>query len=355
MQLLILKTGALGDVLRTTSILPGWMERHPGTEVTWLTAPAARELVCHHPLVAHCVTDAAVLESGGPWDRILSLDDEEPLCALASRLTERSTGRPAGADGAGGVLSGAFLDADGARRYTDDVAPWFDMGLLSRFGKEEADRRKVANTRSHPAIYADMFGVRSGEPELPLPEEATAFAARFAERASLHAHGPVIGMNTGSGGRWESKKLPVERTVALMETLAAARDGELTFLLLGGPEEAERNAAIRAAASDRVRLVDAGTDNALLDFAALVDRLDLLVTSDSLALHVANARQVPLVAFFAPTSAAEVDLYGRGIAVASTAPDACSYRKDADTSTLTVERLSEAVLEVLRTSLRRGA
>ena len=54
-----------------------------------------------------------------------------------------------------------------------------------------------------------------------------------------------------------------------------------------------------------------------------------------------------MVAFFAPTSAAEIELYGRGRQVASTAPDACSYRPDADTSTLTVERLAEAVMQVL--------
>jgi len=88
-----------------------------------------------------------------------------------------------------------------------------------------------------------------------------------------------------------------------------------------------------------VTLVDTGCDNGLLEFAALVDRLDVLITSDSLALHMANARTVPVLAFFAPTSAAEIDLYGRGAKVQSTAADYCSYAKDADTSTLTVKRL----------------
>jgi heptosyltransferase-2 len=53
---------------------------------------------------------------------------------------------------------------------------------------------------------------------------------------------------------------------------------------------------------------------------------------------------VRVVAFFAPTSAAEIELYGRGEKVQSTAPDACSYRPDADNATLTVERLAPAVL-----------
>lgn len=43
--ILVIKTGALGDVLRTTSILPGLQQRFPALELTWLTAPAAVPLV----------------------------------------------------------------------------------------------------------------------------------------------------------------------------------------------------------------------------------------------------------------------------------------------------------------------
>ena len=66
-----------------------------------------------------------------------------------------------------------------------------------------------------------------------------------------------------------------------------------------------------------------------------------------LALHVAVARGVRCVALFVPTSAAEIELYGLGEKVESTAPDACSYRFDADNSTLTPELLCAAVLRQL--------
>lgn len=346
--ILILKTGALGDVLRTTSILPGLRDRYPDSGVTWVTAPGAVDLVRHHPLVARTVAlapdDAAgaralAAELGTTWERVISLDDEEPLCALATAVADPGA-RP-------GVLSGAWLRPGGERAYTPDVAPWFDMGLLSVHGKRRADELKVANERSHAAIYADMLGIPMGEPELPLTPAAEAFGTAFAERRGLDDGRRWIGLNTGSGGRWESKKLPVDRTVELARALDGARPGQLGFVLLGGPEERERNAALGAGLGDALRWVDAGTDNGLLDFAAIVDRLDLLVTSDSLALHIAVARRVPVLAFFAPTSAAEIELYGRGEKVASTAPDYCSYRRDADTATLTVERLAPAALRLL--------
>lgn len=349
MDLLVIKTGALGDVVRTTSILPGLARKFPGVRVTWLTARGALDLVRGHRGIARCVgvdpRDAADLArveaelASVHWDRVLSFDDEEPLCRLATHL---------GGDGSDGRLSGAWLDGAGKRRYTADVAPWFDMGLLSVHGKAEADRRKQANRETHPAIFARMLGIERGEPELELPVPARAFAAAFAAHTGLEDVRPVVGLNTGSGGRWESKKLSEERTVALAVAIAAGRAGRATFLLCGGPEETERNARIgRALTAAGLRWVDAGTDNTLLEFTGLVARCDLLVTSDSLALHLAITQKVPVLAFFAPTPAEEIELYGRGEKVASTAADYASYRPDADTSTLTVERLAPAALRIL--------
>ena len=332
--ILILKTAALGDVLRTTSILPGLAQRHPGLPITWVTAPAAVDLVRTHPRVAEVVAldaSSSAALAARSWEWVISLDDEQELCALASRLR---TAR----------LSGAHLGTDGKRSYTPDVAPWFDMGLLSVHGKAEADRRKLVNTKSQPQIYAEMLGIEMGKPALVLPE-----AARAGARA-LPGGLPLVGLNTGAGGRWVGKQLPVERTVELAGAISRERQGKVRFLVLGGPAEAERNRAIVAglrAHPARPAFLDAGTDHALLDFAARIERCALLVTSDSLALHMAVALGRRVVVFFAPTSAAEIELYGLGEKVLSTSPDYCSYRPDADNSTVTVARLLPACLRQL--------
>jgi heptosyltransferase-2 len=341
--ILILKTAALGDVLRTTSILPGIAARHPGLPIVWATAPSAVDLVRTHPRVAQ------VVEVGSPaqaslaarrWEWVISLDDEPALCALASSL---QTAR----------LSGAHLRPDGSRAYTPDVAPWFDMGLLSVHGKAQADRLKILNTHSHPRIYAQMLGIEMGKPALVLPDSARAGARAFVEK-SFRERLPLLGLNTGAGGRWVSKQLSVERTVELAGAISEALGGKVAFLLLGGEAEAPRHAALAAGLqAHRARPVfaDAGNKNALLDFAARVELCSLLVTSDSLALHMAVALDRRLVAFFAPTSAAEIELYDLGEKVVSTAADYCSYRPDADNSSITVERLLPPCLWELRRAL----
>jgi len=346
-EVLILKTAALGDVLRTTSILPGIASTLPGARITWATAPGAVDLVRTHPLVSEVVAvepkDAASVAAAQSelrsrrWTRVISLDDEEPLCALASRLVTDH-------------LSGATLDATGQRVYTPDVAPWFDMGLLSVHGKAEADRLKIANQKSQPRIYAEMLGLPMGKPTLQLTSEAISYAEDFARRHEFDQRRPVIGLNTGAGGRWISKQLSPERTVEFARRVADATPESATFVVFGGESEADRNAQILdglARVGLRDHTVDAGTKNTLLEFAALIRLVDLLVTSDSLALHVAVALDRRIVAFFAPTSAAEIELYGLGEKVASTAPDACSYRPDADNVSITPERLAEAAARVL--------
>jgi heptosyltransferase-2 len=346
-RILIVKTGALGDVLRTTSILPGLAARHAPASITWVTAPDAVELVAHHPDVdevltidladARAVDELALeLEARG-FDLAVSLDDEEPACRLATRARARS-------------LCGAYLDALGERHYTDDAEPWFGMGLISRAGKVEADRRKVENRRTHADLLGEILGVEPARPHLPVFESTLAAAVERLESARARRGVPTIGLNTGAGGRWVTKALPVDRTLELIEQLNRYYRGDVTFVLFGGHEEEQRNAEIVkrvAAMRPAIDLVDTGTDNPLLAFAALVSGCDVLVTSDSLAMHVAIARGVPVVAFFAPTSAAEIGLFGRGEKVASTAPDYCSYRVDTDNSTITAGRLADAAVRVL--------
>ena len=117
MEILIIKVGAMGDVLRTTSILPGLSGRHPGARVTWVVGHASYDLVRFHPLVGRSVPvdpdaeselEAVAGElSARAWDRIVSLDDEPALCDLATRLTGPAT-----------ELSGAYRDEAGWTRMS---------------------------------------------------------------------------------------------------------------------------------------------------------------------------------------------------------------------------------------------
>jgi heptosyltransferase-2 len=125
--------------------------------------------------------------------------------------------------------------------------------------------------------------------------------------------------------------------------------GGAAVLLFGAGADLQKNQALVAALNSSA-VTAVGTDQSVQHLAAAIGELDYLVSSDSLALHLAIAQAVPFTAFFSPTSAAEIDDWGIGTKVASKAPDYCSYRKDADNRTITAERILAAIAENPRCS-----
>src|SRR5581483_3067120 len=90
------------------------------------------------------------------------------------------------------------------------------------------------------------------------------------------------------------------------------------LLLYGGPEERELMPAMVRKLKGIA--IPTGTENTLRQFASLVGLCDVMVTGDTLAMHVAIALRKRLVAYFGPTSDAEIDLYGSGEKVLPTTP-----------------------------------
>ena len=323
MHFLIVKHGALGDVVRTSYFAGALKAKHgERLRLSWITAPAAIPLLQFNPQIDDLWTSFDEARSCR-FDRVWSLDDErEVLEGVAALSTAR--------------LSGAFLDSCGNATYSDDVAEWFDIGLLSRFGKAKADELKKLNVRTHGDIFSNMFGVSDVQPAFFGDERLEQWAAEWLGNRKWH-----IGINSFAGGRWPSKELPERELGKLIQgMLSSVGSGlpQLDIVLLGANEDRERNTNLAANFQDsRVRVVN--TDDSVLRLAAVVSRLNYLISSDSLAMHLAVAQRVPFLAFFSPTSAAEIGDFGFGCKVVSSASDYCSYRKDADNTTITAERL----------------
>ena len=67
-----------------------------------------------------------------------------------------------------------------------------------------------------------------------------------------------------------------------------------------------------------------------MEFASLVNLCNILITSDSLALHIGTALKKKIVAFFYVTPAAEIELYNRGVKIIGKGEDYCSYKFKCD-------------------------
>ena len=81
------------------------------------------------------------------------------------------------------------------------------------------------------------------EPILNLTKKELDFGRKFAQKNKISKKDLVIGINTGAGGRWQDKKLSIEKTAELIGKLNKIKNARL--ILFGGPEEKERNEQIR--------------------------------------------------------------------------------------------------------------
>ena len=292
MKILIIKLGAIGDVLRTTCILRGLKDKYVGASIAWLTQPNGVDILQRNSLidtiyVANDETLGTLRREH--FDFTINLEDGWEMCEFSTSVNATEH-------------FGAYIE-NNARKYTSSSVPWFDMSMISRFGKGKADELKKRNKETYPILLCQMLDICHSMPSLVLGEKERVFSRQFSEKHSLNGT-PTVGLNTGAGGRWTFKKLSENKTIELANLLST--DLGANVLLFGGELESGRNKRILERTDHRV--IDTGCRNNLLEFSALINLCDVLVTSDSLALHIGYSLDVRLVAFFGPTSMEEIDI-----------------------------------------------
>ena len=289
-RILIVKLGALGDVLRTTTCLPPLKARYPQGHVTWVTRPNAVPLLEHNRDVDRILTiDSNYLELllAEQFDIVIA-PDAEALSASIAGLAHARMRYGFVADGRGGVVA-----------MNDFAHGWWRLGL--------DDRAK----RENRCTYGEwLYGICElptpvVRPALHVPEEAIADARARLQHLSPHLQRWIC-FNTGAGSRWEEKRWKPAYYAALGERITAElRDTGV--LLVGGPEEIDLN---RELATAHPWLIDTGAQNSVTDFAALMAISDWVFTGDTLGYHVACAVDTPAFCVVGPTSPWELDAYG---------------------------------------------
>ena len=327
-HILIVKLDAMGDVLRTTCVLPGLHAHHPECQIVWLTRPESVALFNHNPYVSR------VLALGSDeclrylltqrFDLVVNLDPGAVSCELAALAKAQD-------------VVGFVLGDDGAVRATNDPAlAWLEMGLF--------DPLKRANEATYQSIIGEIVGV-------PPASLAYVFNLTDDERRSGHERlrslglrdgVASVGINPGAGGRWPLKQWRLDGYAELISKLHHTYGGRLQMVLLGGPGEREALAVLRSLTD--VPLIDSGCDNPVRLFSALVAQCDVIVLGDTLALHLALALGRRVVVLFGPTSHAEIELFGLGEKIYPDMPCLSCYRQRCDVVPNCMQRLGADVV-----------
>src|SRR5437868_4976163 len=299
MKVLIIKLGATGDVVRTTPLI-----RRLNGQITWLTEGKNIVLLERLKHTLRCF-------SWEERERILdthyelAINLEDTLDAAQFLKTVRC-----------GAIFGAYVDPDGSLRYTLNSEHWFDLSLISAYGKLRADKLKLQNRQTYQELVFEGLGFRfAGERYLlPGPIE-TGLSGDVAIAADA---GPV----------W-----PMKRWAYYDELKRRLEDQGLIVNVL--PKRPS-----------------------LLEHLSDVQNHQCLVGGDSLPMHLALGTGTRCVTLFTCTSPWEIHDYGIQKKVISPLLEEFFYKRGYDeraTTAITVDEVFDAVMHQLETASPKPA
>ncbi|MBI3239438.1 MAG: glycosyltransferase family 9 protein [Flavobacteriia bacterium] len=295
-RILIIKLGALGDVIRTTPLVVKFREEFPDCHITWLTQ--SPEVLPKDSINVILKPDAfsLLLIQHSVYDIAINLDKEPEACLLLKTVS---------APEKFGYTSnfGQLYPATPAATHK----------LMTGF----FDQLSQENTKSYPAeIFEICHRTFQHEPYLIHKNETLATA--WKERLQTMANGKVIvGLNTGCGPRWNTRLWPVE---SWQELAASLKDAGYFPVFLGGSLEDEKNTAM----SEQTGTYYPGHFS-LEEFIALTNGCDVILTQVSMMMHIATALQKKMVLMNNIFNKHEFELYGRGEIIEPSTNCECYY------------------------------
>jgi heptosyltransferase-1 len=294
-RLLVVRLGAMGDVLHALPAVTALRRAHPSWVIDWVIEPAWRHLLTAangrtvEPLSAEQpLVDRLYYAPAKEWARRpLSPNTAKEIVELRRALKE--PGYNAVLDFQGAVRSAWLARMAGAQRVIGEQTPreW----AAKWFFNERVETRGVHVIEQDVELANAVAGDRleTALPALPVdPEAETWCDGLFREWPGK----PVALLNPGAG--WGAKRWPVERYGAVARELALKG---LRVLVNAGPGEV-------GMASD-IALHSGGTAApvvcSLPQLIALTRRIALGIGGDTGPLHLACALGRPVVGIYGPT------------------------------------------------------
>lgn len=312
-RILIIKLGALGDLLRTTTILPALKKAYPGSQITWLTQPNCLPLLQNNEFIDRIwLTDENALSrvTAQKFDLVINFDKETPAVELATLANSEDK------RGFGLSPNGSLMAFNSASNYS------LELGIND-------DLKFRINKKTYQELIHEMADLpfQSSPPQyvFNLTEKETEFAKRWiASNQAQQAGKLLLAINAGCGKIFATKKWHTDRFVEV--AARAFQELGAVPVIFGGLDEVELNDYIcEELKKCDTPVIRPGEQLSLREFTALVSQCDAMICGDTLAMHVALSQKVNAVVIFTSTCASEIELYGKGSAIVGQAACAPCY------------------------------
>jgi heptosyltransferase-2 len=293
-KILIINLDAMGDVLMTTAQLPSIKRKFPESTIYWITLKNASPLLIQNPFIDYIYTFDAVsilILTQIKFDYIFNVDKSQQSCALLNNLSGEQK------LGFGLDSSGKIIPLNKGAEYN------------FRLGMDDYFKFKV-NQRTGQDYLAESFELDYQRDEyiLHLTGEEISFIEKYKKKIGIRKKDRIIGFNTGCSELYPNKKMTITQHIILIKRLLKRN---YKIVLLGGPEDTERNKEIYS--HFKGKIINTPTTEGLRRGVCYESIPNIIVTGDSLGMHIAIALKKYVIAWFGVSCWTEIDLYNHGV------------------------------------------
>ena len=282
MRILVVRFSSLGDLVLTSSPVKSLHQAFPEGEIFLLTKSKYQEIAAGIPFVSQIISfDSELKHKGiaGFFKLIKGLRTNNFDIIVDLHSNWRS------------FLVRKFLSAPHKVKYHKRSWARFLMVHLKSLKIKPKHTLELYNSALR------KLGISSTilPPLLNLKKEDSAWAVDYLKERKVFPGDYLVGLSPGA--KWETKRWDKEKFAETGQILAEKLNAKI--IIFGDEKEKELVSQIAESLKGQNPIVAAGLK--LNQLVALIDRCKILVSNDSGLMHIATARNVPVVAIFGPT------------------------------------------------------
>lgn len=253
-RILIIKLAALGDVLRTTPVLRRLRSRYPSARIAWLTSPEAMPLLYNH-MLDEVLTVSSLQHralNGLAYDLAVNFDEDRIACESLERVDAM-------------VKKGYLWNHECNKHRPADADAEYGWRL-----SQDDELKFRRNRRSYQLICFELMGEHFAGENYVLPD--------WQDQITSHD----VALNYMVGEKFLTKTWPHWSELA------------------------------KRLSHDGARISVQRQFATLEAYAAWISASRVVVTGDTLGMHLSLAMRKPTVILMGSTSEPEIELYGVG-------------------------------------------
>ncbi len=313
-KILIINLDNIGAVLMNTAQLPMIKKQWPESTIFWLTQRASKPVLQNNPYldaIYEWNDETRLILRQMHFDIVLNGDKNRNSSAFTNELSAE-------------IKRGFGLNQNGA------VIP-LNAGAEYNFhlGTHDYEKFRI-NKRTGQDILAETWEIPCERSPyvLELSEEEKQQTEEWRSKLGLEGARFVVGLNVGCSSLYPLKRLKASQQAAIVEGIATLCEEVKIILLGGGSEDAERAEKIASLSGDKaiVTPMNLGLRTGIV----LENLADVVISGDSLGMHIAIALRKYVIAWFGLSCAAEIDLYDNGVKLVRDLPCAPCWKKSCE-------------------------